>query len=114
MYDGICLILLALNGDKSGTGPIFAEIAQVVEHQLPKLRAAGSNPVFRSNLKPLVFAAPEVEELLEHFATEYDAGCVVAWVETDSVCLSLYEAGLGVFAYAWTEYQCPDRQDKLQ
>ena len=26
-----------------------AEIAQLVEHQLPKLRAAGSNPVFRSN-----------------------------------------------------------------
>ena len=25
-----------------------AEIAQLVEHQLPKLRAAGSNPVFRS------------------------------------------------------------------
>ena len=30
---------------------IFAEIAQSVEHQLPKLRAAGSNPVFRSNQK---------------------------------------------------------------
>ena len=27
----------------------FAEIAQLVEHQLPKLRAAGSNPVFRSS-----------------------------------------------------------------
>ena len=26
----------------------IAEIAQLVEHQLPKLRAAGSNPVFRS------------------------------------------------------------------
>ncbi len=26
----------------------FAEIAQSVEHQLPKLRVAGSNPVFRS------------------------------------------------------------------
>ena len=26
----------------------LAEIAQLVEHQLPKLRAAGSNPVFRS------------------------------------------------------------------
>ena len=25
-----------------------AEIAQLVEHQLPKLRAAGSTPVFRS------------------------------------------------------------------
>ena len=28
--------------------PAVAEIAQLVEHQLPKLRAAGSNPVFRS------------------------------------------------------------------
>ncbi len=28
--------------------PTIAEIAQSVEHQLPKLRAAGSNPVFRS------------------------------------------------------------------
>ena len=27
-----------------------AEIAQLVEHQLPKLRAAGSNPVFRSKI----------------------------------------------------------------
>ena len=25
-----------------------AEIAQLVEHQFPKLKAAGSNPVFRS------------------------------------------------------------------
>ena len=25
-----------------------AEVAQSVEHQLPKLRVAGSNPVFRS------------------------------------------------------------------
>jgi hypothetical protein len=32
-----------------------AEIAQLVEHQFPKLKAAGSNPVFRStfNLKLL-------------------------------------------------------------
>ena len=27
----------------------FAEIAQLVEHQLPKLRVAGPSPVFRSN-----------------------------------------------------------------
>ena len=27
---------------------VTAEIAQSVEHQLPKLRVAGSNPVFRS------------------------------------------------------------------
>ena len=27
----------------------FAEIAQLVEHQLPKLRVAGSIPVFRSD-----------------------------------------------------------------
>ena len=27
-----------------------AEIAQLVEHQFPKLKAAGSNPVFRSFL----------------------------------------------------------------
>ena len=26
----------------------LAEIAQSVEHQFPKLKAAGSNPVFRS------------------------------------------------------------------
>ena len=26
----------------------LAEIAQLVEHQFPKLKAAGSNPVFRS------------------------------------------------------------------
>jgi hypothetical protein len=29
---------------------IIAVIAQLVEHQLPKLRVAGSNPVYRSNL----------------------------------------------------------------
>ena len=29
-------------------GAAGAEIAQLVEHQLPKLRVAGSNPVFRS------------------------------------------------------------------
>ncbi len=38
--------------EKSKTPVIFvlrnAEIAQSVEHQLPKLRVAGSNPVFRS------------------------------------------------------------------
>ena len=27
----------------------FAEVAQLVEHQLPKLRVAGSSPVFRSS-----------------------------------------------------------------
>ena len=27
---------------------LFAEVAQLVEHQLPKLRVAGPNPVFRS------------------------------------------------------------------
>ena len=27
-----------------------AEVAQLVEHQLPKLRVEGSNPVFRSNI----------------------------------------------------------------
>ncbi len=26
----------------------YAEVAQSVEHQLPKLRVAGSSPVFRS------------------------------------------------------------------
>lgn len=29
-------------------GVTFAEVAQLVEHQLPKLRVAGSSPVFRS------------------------------------------------------------------
>lgn len=29
-----------------------AEVAQLVEHQLPKLRVAGSSPVFRSKGKP--------------------------------------------------------------
>ncbi len=29
----------------------LAEVAQLVEHQLPKLRVAGSNPVFRSKSK---------------------------------------------------------------
>jgi len=28
-----------------------AEVAQLVEHQLPKLRAVGSNPIFRSKKK---------------------------------------------------------------
>lgn len=32
-----------------------AEIAQPVEHQFPKLKAAGSNPVFRSQLHNGVF-----------------------------------------------------------
>ena len=32
--------------------PFFiAEVAQLVEHQLPKLRVAGSSPVFRSLIK---------------------------------------------------------------
>ena len=29
--------------------PFYAVVAQLVEHQLPKLRAAGSSPVYRSN-----------------------------------------------------------------
>ena len=32
---------------------INAEVAQLVEHQLPKLRVAGSNPVFRSNFNKI-------------------------------------------------------------
>lgn len=31
--------------------PFNAEVAQLVEHQLPKLRVAGSSPVFRSKCK---------------------------------------------------------------
>jgi hypothetical protein len=45
--------------------PIFAnaiaEVAQSVEHQLPKLRVAGSNPVFRS--RPL-FKTRQYSEIL--------------------------------------------------
>ena len=45
----------------------FADVAQLVEHQLPKLRVAGSNPVIRSNLSRImapvhaagVFCCPE-------------------------------------------------------
>ncbi len=37
-----------------------AEIAQLVEHQLPKLRVAGSSPVFRSRISRfLAFAGEE-------------------------------------------------------
>ena len=32
----------------------FAEVAQLVEHQLPKLRVAGSSPVFRSVVNQIV------------------------------------------------------------
>ena len=30
----------------------FAKVAQLVEHNLAKVRVAGSNPVFRSKTKP--------------------------------------------------------------
>ncbi len=39
-------------GDRSENS--FAEVAQLVEHQLPKLRVASSNLVFRSRLKRVV------------------------------------------------------------
>ena len=39
-----------------------AGVAQLVEHQLPKLRVAGSNPVARSNRKGAVPAARPPEE----------------------------------------------------
>jgi hypothetical protein len=41
--------------------PVCADVAQLVEHQLPKLRAAGSNPVIRS-----IFSAG-VAQLAERF-----------------------------------------------
>ena len=37
-------------------GKTSAEVAQLVEHQLPKLRVAGSNPVFRSYENQVVIA----------------------------------------------------------
>ena len=52
-----------------------AEIAQLVEHQLPKLRAAGSNPVFRSTEAADVrrtsaaFVCDDVPSSLEHIIT---------------------------------------------
>ena len=40
--------------------PLYlAEIAQLVEHQLPKLRVAGSSPVFRSSLYLYLFLFAE-------------------------------------------------------
>lgn len=40
---------------------IKAEIAQLVEHQFPKLKAAGSNPVFRSKI-PYPPKLPDVQD----------------------------------------------------
>ena len=37
-------------------GKTSAEVAQLVEHQLPKLRVAGSSPVFRSYENQVVIA----------------------------------------------------------
>ena len=37
-------------------GKTSEEVAQLVEHQLPKLRVAGSNPVFRSYENQVVIA----------------------------------------------------------
>ena len=43
-----------LHGCRENLLQPFAEIAQLVEHQLPKLRVAGSNPVFRSNFMTMM------------------------------------------------------------
>ena len=43
-------------------GTKFAEVAQLVEHQLPKLRVAGSSPVFRSTENQIV-----IERFLSDF-----------------------------------------------
>lgn len=51
-YGGAMRIFFALRIGRDGKNNKFAtpnaEVAQLVEHQLPKLRVAGSSPVFRS------------------------------------------------------------------
>ena len=42
---------------------LFAEVAQLVEHDLAKVRVAGSNPVFRSRW---LSTNAEVAQLVEH------------------------------------------------
>ena len=37
-------------GSSPTSSTIFAEVAQLVEHDLAKVRVAGSNPVFRSRM----------------------------------------------------------------
>ena len=41
----------------------FAKVAQLVEHDLAKVRVAGSNPVFRSNAV--------IAQLVEHVPSKY-------------------------------------------
>ncbi len=58
-----CLIFLRCSCKTLQGNGIRAEIAQLVEHQLPKLRVAGSNPVFRSR----IFRSPALEQAIFSF-----------------------------------------------
>ena len=51
-----------------------AIVAQLVEHQLPKLRVAGSSPVYRSLLKRFTFDRKRVES--ESFFVVFFCGFV--------------------------------------
>ncbi len=52
-------------GSSPVLGTIFAEIAQLVEHNLAKVRVASSSLVFRSPVK-YSFLVAEIAQLVEH------------------------------------------------
>ena len=56
MVQTVNLLAYAFGGSNPSLPTKIAEVAQLVEHQLPKLRVAGSSPVFRSDENQVVIA----------------------------------------------------------
>ena len=58
MGQTVNLLALAFGGSNPSSptnNGSLAEVAQLVEHQPSKLRVAGSNPVFRSQVEAIMF-----------------------------------------------------------
>ena len=58
MGQTVNLLALAFGGSNPSSptnNDSLAEVAQLVEHQPSKLRVAGSNPVFRSQVEAIMF-----------------------------------------------------------
>lgn len=68
----------------------------MVEHQFPKLRAAGSIPVSRSSVAEMLLQLPcaDVAQLVEHFLGKEEVGGSIPLVSSRQGCSSIGRAAV--------------------
>ena len=84
--------------------PVYAEIAQLVEHDLAKVGVAGSSPVFRSINKKIFFRCPgggmvDTKDLKSFGFTAVRVQVPLRVLFVNSSCNSLHFSGSEFFLF---------------